>query len=130
MKKKIVVIAGTLLLACTFTAALAQAKRERSHQRFMRDKLELSQQVLEGVVTDNYDLIISKGAKLSAMTEQPDWLIFDNPKYHDQSAAFRRHVNSLVTAAKKRDTDGATLAYVRMTMSCVDCHKLIRGKEI
>jgi hypothetical protein len=43
---------------------------------------------------------------------------------------FRRHVNSLVKAAKDRNLDAATLGYVRMTMSCVDCHKLVRGKLV
>jgi len=130
MKTKMIILAGAVLLACMFTAALPQAKLERSHKDFMHDKLELSQQVLEGVVTENYDLILSKGAKLSAMTEQPEWLVFHNPKYYEQNAAFRHYVNSLVNAARKKDTDAVTLAYLRMTMSCVDCHKVIRGKQL
>ena len=118
------------VLAAGLTTTLAQSRRERAAKEFMRDKLELSQQVLEGVVTENYDLIIAKGTKLSAMTKEADWRLFENPDYELQSQIFRRHVDSLVKAAKGKNLDAATLAYVRVTMSCVDCHKLVRGKLV
>jgi hypothetical protein len=108
--------------------ALAQSKRSRAAKEFMHDKLELSQSVLEGLATENYDLIIAKGTKLSAMTQEANWRLFENPDYEQQSLLFRRQVDALVKAAKAKNLDAATLAYVRMTMSCVDCHKLVRGK--
>ena len=130
MKTRIALIAVAIILIGSLTAAIAQSKRERAAKEFMRDKLELSQRVLEGIVTEDYDLIIAKGSKLDAMTKEADWRLFENPNYEQQSATFRRHVDSLVKAAKNKDSDAATLAYVRMTMSCVDCHKLVRGKLV
>ena len=67
----------------------------------MRDKLELSQKLLEGVAVEDWDLVITKGTKLSAMTQEADWRVFENPNYDAQSKAFRQHVDSLVKAAKK-----------------------------
>ena len=130
MKTRIALIAVAIILIGSLTAAIAQSKRERAAKEFMRDKLELSQRVLEGIVTEDYDLIIAKGSKLSAMTKAADWRLFENPNYDQQSVTFRRHVDSLVKAAKNKDSDAATLAYVRITMSCVDCHKLVRGKLV
>ena len=130
MKTRIALIAVAVILVGSLTAAIAQSKRERAAKEFMRDKLELSQRVLEGIVTEDYDLIIARGTKLSAMTKEADWRLFENPNYDQQSVTFRRHVDSLVKAAKNKDSDAATLAYVRMTMSCVDCHKLVRGKLV
>ena len=130
MKTRIALIAVAVILVGSLTAAIAQSKRERAAKEFMRDKLELSQRVLEGIVTEDYDLIIAKGSKLSAMTKEADWRLFENPNYDQQSVTFRRHVDSLVKAAKNKDSDAATLAYVRITMSCVDCHKLVRGKLV
>lgn len=109
---------------------LAQSKRNRAAKEFMRDKLELSQRVLEGIATEDYDLIVAKGTRLSAMTKEADWRLFENPDYDQQSLTFRRQVDALVKAAKDKNLDAATLAYVRMTMSCVDCHKLVRGKLV
>ena len=131
MKTKLTLFAvAVLLLAGGFTATFAQSKRNRAAKEFMRNKLELAQRTLEGIVTEDYDLIIAKGTRLSAMTKEADWRLFENPDYDQQSVTFRRHVDALVNAAKKKDSDAATLAYVRMTMSCVDCHKLVRGKLV
>ena len=126
--KLILIVIGVLALGVSLS--LAQSKRSRAAKEFMRDKLELSQKALEGVVTEDWDLVIAKGTKLSAMTEQADWRVFENPNYDQQSKAFKQHVDSLVKAAKKKDLDAATLAYVRVTMSCVDCHKAVRGKLV
>jgi hypothetical protein len=120
----------TLTAIVGVVATFAQSKRNRAAKEFMREKLELSQRVLEGVATEDYDLIIAKGTRLSAMSQEADWRVFENPDYEQQSAIFRQHVNSLVKAAKDKNLDSATLAYVRVTMSCVDCHKVVRGKLV
>jgi tRNA(Met) C34 N-acetyltransferase TmcA len=130
MKTKLILFTVLLAMAAGLSVGLSQTKRNRAAREFMRDKLELSQQVLEGLATENYDLIISKGTRLSAMSKEADWRVFENPDYDQQSVVFRRHVDSLVKAARDKNLDAATLAYVRMTMSCVDCHKLVRGKLV
>jgi cytochrome c556 len=130
MKTKILLLSLLLATAVGVSMALAQTKRNRTNKEFMRDKLELSQRVLEGLATEDFDLIVAKGTKLSAMSQQADWRVFENPDYDQQSIIFRRQVNSLVKAAKDKNLDAATLAYVRVTMSCVDCHKLVRGKLV
>lgn len=129
MKTKLLVTAIGVL-AIGVTLSLAQSRRSRAAKEFMRDKLELSQKILEGVATEDWDLVTAKGTKLSAMTHEADWRVFENPNYDQQSKTFRQHVDSLVKAAKKKDLDAATLAYVRITMSCVDCHKAVRGKIV
>lgn len=96
----------------------------------MRDKLELSQRILEGVALEDYDLIVSKATRLSAMSKEARWQAFQNPDYERYSVEFRRHVDALAKAARDKNLDGATLAYVRVTMSCVECHKLVRGKLV
>lgn len=127
-KTRTVLFTFLLVVVVGLTAGSAQTRRNRAAKDFMRDKLELSQRVLEGLANEDYDLIIAKGTKLSAMSRDADWRVFENPNYDQQSAIFRRHVDSLVKAAKDKNLDAATLAYVRVTMSCVDCHKLVRGK--
>jgi cytochrome c556 len=129
-KTRILLLLIVLAAVAGFSAAWAQSRRARANKEFMREKLELSQRVLEGLATEDYDLIIARGTRLSAMSKAADWRVFENPDYDQQSVTFRRHVDSLVRAAKDRNLDAATLAYVRLTMSCVDCHKLVRGKLV
>jgi cytochrome c556 len=130
MKTRILSLTIVLMVVAGLAATFAQTKRNRAAKEFMRDKLELSQRVLEGVTTEDYDLIVSKGTRLSAMTKEADWRLFENSDYDQQSLLFRRQVDALVKSAKDKNLDAATLAYVRMTMSCVDCHKLVRGKLV
>ena len=130
MKMKFVAILLTGLLAGGLAVGLAQNKKSRATKEFMRDKLELAQGILEGLSVENYDLIVSRSQKLSAMSQQADWKVFENPDYEQQSIAFRRNVDALTKAAKNKNLDGATLAYVRVTMSCVECHKYVRGRLV
>ena len=130
MKTKLLTALVLLLVIVTVSAVFAQTKRERAAKEFMRDKLGLTQKILEGLATEDYDLMIAKGTQLSAMTKEANWRLFENPNYDEQSAAFRKQVDALVAAAKKKNLDAATLAYVRLTMSCVECHKAVRGKVV
>src|SRR6187399_311132 len=119
MKTRLFLVFLALLVAASASMTLAQSKRNRAAKEFMRDKLELSQHVLEGLALEDYDLISAKATKLGAMSREADWRVFENPDYDQQSVIFRRQVNALVKAARDKDLDAATLAYVRLTMSCV-----------
>ena len=130
MKTKLIAVMLAAFLAAGLALSLAQNKKSRATKEFMRDKLELAQGILEGLSIENYDLIISRSQKLSAMSQEADWKAFENPDYEQQSLAFRRNVDALTKAARNKNLDGATLAYVRVTMSCVECHKYVRGRLV
>jgi len=130
MKRTIPFLILALALIVNLTVTSAQTKRNGAAKEFMREKLELSQKVLEGLALEDFEAIATKGRRLSAMTREADWRLFENPDYDQQSVIFRRQVDALTKAAKEKNLDAATLAYVRMTMSCVDCHKLVRGKLV
>lgn len=130
MRTKILVVTLLAMLAAGVVMSSAQNKKSRATKEFMRDKLELTQGILEGLAVENFDLILSRSQRLSAMSQEVDWKVFENPDYEQQSIAFRRNVDALTKAAKNKNLDGATLAYVRVTMSCVECHKYVRGRLV
>jgi cytochrome c556 len=119
-----------LLLATSVMFSTGQNRKSRATKEFMRDKLELSQKILEGLANEDYDLMTAKAARLAAMSQEAGWQVFENPDYADQSVAFRQNVEALIRAARRKNLDGATLAFVRITMNCVDCHKFVRGKLV
>lgn len=127
---KAISVSAALVLALTLAAAVGQTKRSRAAKELMREKLEVSQKILEGLALEDFEAIATKSRRLSAMTKEADWRMFENPEYDQQSVLFRRQVDALAKAAKDKNLDAATLAYVRVTMSCVDCHKLVRGKLV
>lgn len=130
MRMKFMAVALLAMLAVGLVVSSAQNKKSRATKEFMHDKLELAQGILEGLSVENYDLIISRSQRLSAMSQEADWKVFENPDYEQQSIAFRRNVDALTKAAKNKNLDGATLAYVRATMSCIECHKYVRGRLV
>ena len=48
------------------------------------------------------------------------------PGYEVQLKVFAFSTDELIRNAKEQNTDGATLAFTQMTVSCVNCHKEIR----
>ncbi len=121
---------GGAWLAIGVAMASGQPRVPQGTKEFMREKLEHAQKILEGIAMEDYDLIIAKSKKLTAMSQAASWQVFENPDYVQQSANFRRNVEALRKAAKEKNLDGVTLAYFRVTMSCVDCHQVVRGKKI
>lgn len=107
-----------------------QPKVPVSTKEFMREKLGQSQKLLGALATEDFFTLGQASQRLSAMTQEASWQAFQNPDYTQFSANFRTHANALTKAAKEKDVDAATLAYVRMTMSCVDCHKFVRGRLV
>jgi cytochrome c556 len=93
---------------------------------FMRAKLAHSQNVLEGLAVEDYDLIDKGAQELSLASEDASWQVLQTEDYARQSADFRRSCDSLRKAAKSRNLDGAALAWMEVTMKCVQCHKYVR----
>lgn len=102
-------------------------KEVRPLDVFMRRKLELSRETLQGIVTEDFPMIKRSAEGLEKMSRQAEWEVFRMDEYNHLSAEFRRIARSLAKQAEKKNIDGAALAYMQMTMSCVECHKFTRG---
>lgn len=116
-----------LSMAVWGAASLAQAQ---SVNRVMRMKLEHSQKILESVVTSNWAALEQHGQELQRLANDPAWAVLKTREYGRQSEAFLRAVEDLIDAAKRRDLEAAPLAYVSMTMSCVQCHRHVARSRI
>jgi hypothetical protein len=110
-------------------AALAAAQTVALN-RVMRTKLEHSQQILGAVVTSNWAELQRHGEGLQRAAQDPAWAVLTTPEYVRQTTAFLRASEDLVDAAKRRDLEAAPLAYVSLTMSCVQCHRHVARMRI
>ena len=124
-------IALAVLVPCAgvlTTRGQDDAKAAKRSQ-FMRQKLEYSKGVLEGLAVEDYDLIARNAKGLKALSQAAEWEVSTIPnvdEYLPYTADFQRLADDLMKKARARNLDGATLAYVQMTMSCVKCHKYVR----
>jgi hypothetical protein len=106
-----------------------QPVQKRTRAEFMREKLNFSEDVLEGLALEQYATIEKGGKALKKLSEAAEWEVATIPGVTDYvmlTTDFQRHADELVKQARAKNIDGATLAYVKLTMGCVQCHKFIR----
>ncbi len=106
------------------------AKLDLDQTQFMRKKLDASSQILEGLTSEDAQLVI-KGAKaLVEMSSAEKWKVRNDVMYRQFSGEFQRSANSLLEAAEKGNYDAAALKWIDTTMKCLECHKFVRGTRI
>lgn len=96
----------------------------------MKFKLHYAQGILEAITMENYPLLATNANKLAALTKEVSWRIRHTPEYDRLTADMRRQTDLLAKAAKDQNADAATVAYFQMTVSCVTCHKYLRGQGV
>ena len=96
----------------------------------MERKLKHAQVMLEGLALKDFDKIEKSADELMQCVKEATWRINDTDKYLMYSNDFIRHIEGLQKAAKKKNIDSATLAYVEMTLTCVKCHEHLRETRI
>jgi cytochrome c556 len=107
----------------------SQAQGQEKLSNFMKVKLEHSQKTLEGLSKGDFDLIAKHSQAISLLCEDELWMVLQTAEYRERSNEFRRSVNAITDAARKKNLEGATLAYVDATLKCVSCHKYIRQEK-
>ena len=125
-------LGAALLFALVVGGASLRVQGEQSGdlKRFMRQKLEHSQKVLEGLTLENYALVADNARALKELSEDARWRVSPNINYLRLSAEFQDLAQEVTEKAKQKNLDGATLAYVRMTVNCVKCHEYTRENRI
>jgi hypothetical protein len=95
----------------------------------MQRKLIHAQKVLEGVAVGDFDAITKNAEELKGCVKDATWRIIETDKYVTYSMDFMGQLDSLQAAAKKKNAEGAALAYVEMTLTCVKCHQHVRDQR-
>jgi cytochrome c556 len=134
MKFKIAPAVYLGLIGLTFAAiAMSTIRAEQTPKRtraaFMRQKLDFSKDALEGLALEQFAVIEKSAKALKVLSEAAEWEVPTIPNATDYVAMtteFQRNADELLKQAKARNIDGATLAYLKVTMSCVQCHKFVR----
>ncbi len=99
-------------------------------QIFMRQKLQICDQILGGISTDEFEDITKGADRLLDMSKRSHWLHASNPAYAQDSADFVANVRLLRSMAEDKNLAGATLAYSQLVVRCSDCHRHVRGPKV
>ncbi len=133
MRRQIALGAVGLAMAIGVGAAVLAAQegvqKPSTRTEFMRLKLEFSKKVLEGLTLEDYASISKNAKALKRLSEAAVWEVPTIPNAGDYiifTSEFQRLADEMDRKAKDKNIDGATLAYLRLTMNCVNCHKYVR----
>ncbi len=130
MKLAITLMAATALGVVSAVAAIQPPNPQNAIQpdtkKFMVQKLEYSKAIVEGLTMEDYPQIAKAAQGLMLLSQEADWNVLTTPKYLNSSSEFRETVSRLRDAGDEKNLDGALLAYLEVTLSCVRCHKQLR----
>jgi hypothetical protein len=114
-----------LLLILTFPVC-AQDEPTKKASIWMRQKVQASQAVLTGLASADFQAIGQNAATMGVMEFFERWQRADSPGYRTQLRLFEFANGELMKAAREKNIDAATLAFNQLTISCVNCHKIVR----
>ena len=125
MKQWPFLLTAAALLAVVPVMA-GHAQEPNTLKALMIKKLENSQKVLDGLALGDFERIGKHAEELIRISKAVEFRVFKTPQYEIYSNDFRRNADTLVMMAKGKNLDGAALAYVELTLTCVKCHKHVR----
>ena len=130
MKRRVVIVLTTVVGVC-FGGLLLRAdppatKIIEETEVLMRAKLTSSQNVLAGLLSEDFALIQKGAREMKRISEAAEWPRARDTVYEHYSAEFRRQCSKLEDLAKKENHEGASFTYLHMTTVCINCHDYVR----
>jgi hypothetical protein len=98
-------------------------------QVLMRDKLTHAKDALEGLSVEDFDKVARSAELLRMISRASSWYVLDSDEYQRMSKDFQEQATDLERHAKAKNLDAASLDYVRISLTCVQCHKYMRENK-
>lgn len=93
----------------------------------MRAKLSSSQQVVEGLMDGDFDLIRKGGEDLIKICDAVAWRTHEDQVYSHYRGELRRGAIKLIKQADEKSLDGAAYTYMHSMTTCISCHEYCRN---
>jgi hypothetical protein len=114
------------LLSRSPTQAGDRQEIEKAASLWMRQKLSASQNILAGSTKADFRAMEQNAQSMLAVGYLEKWVRAGTPGYLMLVKEFDSANRALTRAAREKNLDCATIAYVQLTFSCVNCHKIVR----
>ncbi len=96
-------------------------------RELMQAKLKHTQALIEGLALGDLKKVEGSADALVQIGGAAEFLsAYKSADYELQAAVFRRSAEAAARNAKEKNLDGAMLAYLDLTMTCVKCHRSTR----
>ena len=108
----------------------AEAAKNTELSAFMRKKLEASGKILEGLCTEDMELVRAGASSLQELSSAEKFRVSNDVMYRQFSSEFQSLTKELIKAAESGNQDRVALKWMDTTMSCMDCHRFVRGMRV
>ena len=95
----------------------------------MHAKLQSSQELLKALALEDFKSIEKQAQRLELLGLDTDWNIVQTKDYTRLSGEFREAAKKMRKAGEAKNLDRAGLGFMQLTMSCIDCHGLVRASK-
>ena len=119
-------IRNALLALAMLALAAAPATAQQDMSNLMRQKLDRAQGLFEAVVLARFPAAGRYAGDLLRISEQSTWTPLATPSYLRYAGEFQEAARSLGRAAGARNIDEVSTAYMTLTSTCVQCHRMLR----
>lgn len=109
----------------------SEEKKKRESDPLMAAKLKESQTLLEGLTLNDLPKAQKAAEELLRISKVAQFRkALKTAPYELHANNFQRAAETVIEKAKAKNLDGATLAYVDMTITCVRCHQHTREEGL
>jgi hypothetical protein len=118
--------------ACLAITCGRPTKADEKPTDWMKTKLDMSQKILAGLTKGDLEAVQADGQRMNVVNFMEKLVASDQPHYKEymrQLNSFETANRELIRQASAKNVEGATLAYVQLTVSCVQCHRVVRDAK-
>ncbi len=129
---RMITVAALVLLCGTMGLLLAQgdSNKDQPLKKMMEHKLETSKNLLGAVAMNNFAKAETYSEELARISIELGKKFPKNEQFQEFGKEYRNELQGLLKAIRKQNTEGMTLAYVKVTMSCFNCHTYVRETRL
>ncbi len=110
------------------TPVAADDSVQDGEESLMQQKLSHAQALLEGLALEDFESIATHAQALQQISLQADWAGVPNKDYGEYGNKFREAASKTEKAATEGNLDSAAWQYMQVVVTCVECHKAVRGQ--
>lgn len=109
---------------------IAAPPRKDVMEKFMAKKLAAAQHALEGVASENYEQIGKMTAEMIELSRHEAWEQMASHRFVQDTADFVTAAEFLQRMALAKDAEGTSLGFMRLTLTCTNCHAHVRSSSV
>jgi hypothetical protein len=109
---------------------IAAPPDKRSMENLMRQKLVAAKTALEGISRHDHGMVQESAARMIELSRLEAWERMASPRFVQDTADFIAAAEFLNRVAESRDADGEELGFLRVMMTCTNCHRHVRGAAV